>query len=334
MTFDDIQSLLASLGHLGWIPPSRRTDEQNDAHWKAVGKMPMFAIAGTQTELAVGEKLLLTDTWDHPMTVRGLGRPFIGWHQYTGSCVGEGGGNALASLAFADSILRGDQEKVILPYWPLNYARSRLAIGSRGPGDGSLGSTFADSCKKDGVLAFGDPGTAEYHVSDGYTMGATDAKAEQAEYAISDGTKVTASDLEKSRVHLVKTISPIHSSDDLWQLHLNGFSATFACSYLCPPGGARVDGDVLFGELTKYGPHQQSTHGIWNHPKFGPLFRWQNSWGLRAMGAADPTPQEKAGGFWVKKAEVDRYLKMQDTEAFGLSQYDGYPAQTPTWRVM
>lgn len=113
----------------GWIPPEDRTLEEERANVAAIAAMPKFAIKG-RTNYAEG-KVLLFKFWEHPDTVTALGFPFPGVKQITGSCVGAGGGNALATLAMCDAIMRKEPEQIVIPFWPLPYGRSRFYMGDR-----------------------------------------------------------------------------------------------------------------------------------------------------------------------------------------------------------
>ena len=73
--------------HLGWIPPRKRTAAQIDAHVRAMAAMPKLAMPRSPFgDLPVGGKVLLTDTWDHPVVVKLLGQAFTGMRQASGCC--------------------------------------------------------------------------------------------------------------------------------------------------------------------------------------------------------------------------------------------------------
>jgi hypothetical protein len=69
---------------LGYIEPKDRTQEQADAHAKALASMPKFAIAAPAPAGPV--KVVLTDFWKQPSVVQDVGFEFNGFHQLTGSC--------------------------------------------------------------------------------------------------------------------------------------------------------------------------------------------------------------------------------------------------------
>ncbi len=318
--------------NLGWIPPSERTEEMHEAHFNALKAMPIFAILGdTMESIPTGTKVLLTDSWKSAAVVAKLGQPFTGWHQYTGSCVGVGFGNASASLAFTDVVLRGQQEDVILPFWPMNYGRSRLDMGERGPGEGSLGSCIAQSAVEDGVISWATPGLPAYSFPDGYQLAPDGKSAERLEMQWSDGTRIPQSLLEEGRKHLVKTAAALHGVDEVAAAIMNGYPCTGACMHFCNPGEAHVTGSpaVLLGNYNGTGGHQMSYHGVYQHPDLGLLIWNQNTWGLKVYGDADPAGGP-LGGVWQKAADVDRMMKSNGAEFYALSQYEGYPAQNVT----
>ncbi len=315
--------------NLGWIPPSERTEDQ---HADAVKRMPQFAIIGDPGySIPVNTKVLLTDSWKHPAVVAKLGTAFTGWHQYTGSCVGVGFGNAAFSLAATDVLLRGDAEDLIVPFWPMNYGRSRLLMGERGPGEGSLGSCIARSAKEDGVIAWSFPGLPKYFTSDGFTLGSNGDNSSRAEYQWSDGTKIAGGLLEESRRHLVRTVAPLRSADEMAAAIMNGYACTGACMHFCPPNGAKITNGVLLGNYNGTGGHQMSYHGVFQSPDLGLLIWNQNTWGLNAYGSTPDPAGGPLGGVWQRAADVDRQMKSGDAEFYALSQYDGYPAQQPNF---
>lgn len=322
----DIKSLL------GWIAPKDRTDAQHEAHEKAVASMGTFKIHGHWNAPPTGTKILLTDSWKHPDVVAALGFAFPGWKQFTGSCCGVGFGNAAFTLAATDVLLRGQPEQIIVPFWPLTYGRSRVDMGERGPGEGSMGSTIAQSAHEDGVISFSESGLPQYTNPDGLILGSDEASATKNEMAWSDGTKIPAQYLDEAKTHLIQTVAPINSADDLMAAIANGYPCTGACSHFCNPGDEKVIGDVVIGNYNGTGGHQMSYHGIFMHPQQGPLIWNQNTWGLNVY-ASDPSGGP-GGGVWQKAAAVDRMIKSSDAEFYAFSQYAGYPAQTPNWRVM
>ena len=98
------------------------------------------------------QKLLLTDFWKHPTVTTTVGYPYPGILQNTGSCVGAGGGNCIFTLAAIEVARNGDAEEALVPFWLLTYGRSRYDAGMRGRGEGSLGSTFAQASREDGII--------------------------------------------------------------------------------------------------------------------------------------------------------------------------------------
>ncbi len=315
----------------GWIPPSERNELQAEAHDDALRRMPKFAILGDPGySIPINTKVLLTDSWKSTAVVAKLGMPFTGWHQYTGSCVGVGFGNAAFTLAATDVLLRGDREDLIIPFWPMNYGRSRLLMGERGPGEGSLGSCIARSAKEDGLVSWTFPGLPKYFTPDGFTLGDNGDNSSRTEYQWSDGTRIPANVIEEGHKHLVRTAAPLQSVDDLVAANMNGYPVAGACMHFCPPNGAKITNDVLLGNYSGTGGHQMSYHGVYNHPELGLLIWNQNTWGLNAYGSTPDPAGGPRGGCWQKAADVDRMMKSRDAEFYAFSQYDGYPAQNLT----
>src|SRR6267142_2406356 len=135
---------------LGFITPAERTQEQHDEHARIVSNMRQFTL--TPPTLAKGDKICLYDAWSNPNVVKEVGFVFPRFHQLTGSCVGAGGGQALFSLIAVQRTISQNPTKAFLPFWPFDYGRCRFNEGDRGQGEGALGSSFADTLVKEGVI--------------------------------------------------------------------------------------------------------------------------------------------------------------------------------------
>jgi hypothetical protein len=299
----------------GYIPVEDRTDAQKKAYHEAVERMPSFGIAGEKPP--VGFKIILTDLWKHSKTVEALGREFPGWFQYTGSCVGVGGGNAQQTTLLADKLIRSEPEKPVLILWPYNYGRSRLLGGMRGRGEGSFGDTYAKSCSEDGSCDWEGDGLPPVSAANGMLV-----IGRSMELTWSDGTFAPQYVRDEAKQH--KFISaPLSSADQVRDAIVNGYGVTRAGMQYCNPGSASVQGDALIGRYNGRGGHQESWLGYWNHPTHGELFYEMNQWGANAYGKC---PSGAApGGCWIRKAEVDAFCR--NGEVYALSNYDGYPAR-------
>src|SRR5262249_35537024 len=81
----------------GWRRPDVRSTTEHLRHAAALRAMPTFLIEGAGND---ERKVCLWNCWRHPLAVAATGgKPFPGFHQLTGSCVGAGGGNTVFSLA-------------------------------------------------------------------------------------------------------------------------------------------------------------------------------------------------------------------------------------------
>lgn len=303
--------------NLGWIPFGEMNAEQQKTHLDCVDRMPSFGLFGDTPP--VGTRVLLTDLWKHAKTVEALKQPFLGWFQFTGSCVGVGGGNAQQTTLLADLLIRKEPELPVLVLWPYNYGRSRQLGGMRGRGEGSFGSTFARSASQDGSCDWVGDGLPTVSVANGmFVIG------RQAELAWSDGNFAPQAVRQESLNH--KFISaPLSSADQVRAAIVNGYAVTRAGMVFANPGTARVEGDVLIGRYNGRGGHQESWLGYWNHPQHGELFYEMNQWGANAYGTC---PSGAApGGCWIRKADVDAFCKARYAEVYALSNYDGYPAR-------
>lgn len=308
---------------LGWIPPSERTPEQQAAHETILMGMRKFRILGPTAPLPRGVKVCLFDAWKAPDVVADLGGNQFSWfHQLTGSCVGAGGGNALFSLIAVQRLLATNPTKAFIPFWPIPYGLCRADHGDKGQGEGAMGSWFADTLIKRGVVSAAEPGLPQFQTgNDGYML------SSQLEMQYSDGTSQTVRKwLETAAQHPLGAAAETTTIDDMRNALVNGYPLTFAC--LNNVSSARVagtgDNALLLGKWDRYGPHQQSVHAFWDHPFHGPVYWAQNNWPRGTY------PQDPAGGpmcgCWVKEVDVKRALQLQ-AEVYALSHLKWFPAQ-------
>ncbi len=296
--------------NLGWIKFEDRTPEQHAAHEAALAKMPVFALSGPTFDTP--PKVLLSDSWSHPIITQALGQPFTGFKQYSGACVGVGGGDAFQSLANLQAI-KDPTYKPVLIWWPLTYGRGRLAAGMHGQGEGSMGASEAQAAKEDGLMAADFPGLPQFKIDDGMF-----ALSEQIEMQWSDGEQIPAADLAESRQHLVKIVSPLDNSQAVDDSIRNGYPVTIACSMFVNPNSSSVRGSkepALVGVLNGSGGHQESIQGTWKHPELGRLFFLMNQWG-QSVYSTDPAGGPR-GGNWITEKAMDWICERGEVYAFG-----------------
>ena len=299
-----------TIKNFGWIPPDVRTPDQAAAHEAAVLAMPEFRIIGSAPKV---ERIILTDV---TKTLNG-GQDLLTFFQMTGSCVGQGLGQMLRTLNAIEIVVNGERQKPILPFWLLPYGKSRERAGLFGPGEGSLGAPASQAAKEDGFLDAADSDLPQpFEANDGLTWG------EQAEMKWSDGRAISQAFLERSRKHLIKTVSRARSAADVRDALINGYPLTCASDAGFEMRPSVQDGVLLNRRVTTW-HHQMSIHGWMNHSRFGPLYYILNSWGKKVHGVC-PTGAQP-GGFWITENDMEYIVRQGETFAF--SQFDGFPAQ-------
>ncbi len=307
--------------NLGWITPADRTQDQTDAHEAAVKKMPRFAMA--PTPVAAGTKIMLSDFWNKPEVVADTGMSFTRspFHQVTGSCVGAGGGNALFTLITVQRMLSEGATKAFIPWWPFSYGRCRFNEGDRGKGEGAMGSSFAETIAKEGILATTEAGLPAFQNADGLTL------TERQEMDWSDGgSSLVTAYLDKARPHPLGSAAEMRSTSDMKTAIVNGYPGSFACDRYI--GNASVQGSgadaAVCGRWDNNGGHQQWFFGYWENPTLGPLFAIGNNW----PGSTYP---KDPGGLplvtcWVKEADVQRAFGYS-AEVYAFSHLSWFEAQ-------
>lgn len=308
---------------LGFVPKRDRTAAQHTAAAQAESGM-VAQQALPVPALAKGDKLVLGSLWADPAVVADLGFAFPRIHQDTGSCVWAGGTNALMLTICAQRLLPGGPVRAFLPFTLHNYALSRHYMGDDSRGEGSLGSTFAQSLRQDGVRDWpsGQQGLPTYQIDDGIQAGSA---TEMAWSSVRNPGVQTV--LQTSKAHLLGNAALCKTSQDVKGLVLNGYGVSFACdNYIGQASlqGAGAEACVV-GYWNGSGGHQQYVGAYWEHPSFGPLYGVGNNWPSSTY-PADP------GGLpacwcWVTEAHVDDALQRLDAEVYGLSHQDWFPAQ-------
>lgn len=304
---------------LGWISEEHMDDAQKSFHHQALAAMPAFSVVPKGTPER-GTKIMLTDLWKHPRTITALGKPFLGFGQDSGSCVGVGGGNGAQTKNLVNSILLDEPEKIVLFAWYYNYGLSRLRGGMRGRGEGSFGSAFAKSLELDGSIDARHSGL-DTLLPDGDDSRGMIYIGKDRELQWSDGAFPSAEIKQAAKPQPFKT-SPLRSFEQVRDSIIAGRPVTRAGMPLVNPGTATVRNGVLLGKHNGRGAHQESWLNYWNHPELGELVWEQNQWGPNAYGA-DPAGGPR-GGCWITAEDCDRFCKSQYAEVYSLDSYDGY----------
>ncbi len=310
--------------------PAAMSRQEQVAQADIVATWPRFRISGHYDEPPEGKAFL----WTVPK--QNAGKVILANDQKKGSCVGQGFEKALGYLQSIDTWVRGERDQVRVPYfWLWNYGISRWIIDPRdGPGEGSFGAAIAEAGKY-GTFAQDDPELADlppYDEQGG--LGRTwHAQAEMDWSHINPTASKYAKYLARAKSRVVKTSSILRSSEEVAAALINFYPVTCASTWggkmRCPVVGTG-DQAVLLNSRSDTWPHQMCVIGWWRHPSLGEIFYIQNSWSVRAHG--DCPTGAPAGGFWVKKADID-YMIRDNGELIVYSSYDsGYPSQLIDWR--
>ena len=255
----------------------------------------------------------LTKIWSHPMVKEALGFEFIGFGQYYGSCVGCGGGNNQATLGFTDVILRGEAEKIYLPFWPLMYGRSRFYAGNRSRGEGSLESAWAKGIA-DGVLESSESGLPKFYTADGSIQ-----IGKSSEMVWSDGDSSPCTEyLERSRKHPIEKATVCRNAEDVWN----------AIGQLSPVGQGSMYGYNVVGKdengeaIGKRGPR-------WSHKQTIQGRRIRN--GKREFLNVNQWFYQGAKKVWIPEEDVNWICNDEDGECFTYQGLVGIPEDKLRW---
>lgn len=303
--------------NFGWIPISSQGEDTRSAFGDT---LKPFEITG-EDEL-VKEALL------YKVVSKACGYEFFPWDQKTGSCVGHGMLAVMATLQAVEIITQGQTyEKWQLPFFLFNYGQSRIRGGLSGQGEGSFGSSMAESCMEDGVPpcvpSLVQPTKQQ---DDSWTFGATN------EMKWSNGNSPPVDLFSEANKFHVKTTSQLKNSSEVIAALRNGYPVTIASGWwgfdplkIKPSGTPAVQ---LAKKSDSWG-HQQACLGFTTHPDHGVIFLIQNSWG-NAHGTPPGNYGEPKGSYWMLEKDMN---KICEEEVFAFSNFDGYPAQKIDWTL-
>lgn len=314
---DGVKSSGGPTWYFGWDGNGLATPEQERANRAIADAMPRFEITGRNRSTAN-----MVGLWEGSLKVNN-GRHFNTFRQVSGSCVGNGGGQATRYVAACDQAIRGEAEEGLeLMFWLLAYGKSREIMGARGRGEGSLGGAMAEAVKLVGFPSQKVSGLPVPDESDGLSWG------KSVEIAWSYYPSQPRGDWDaEGKKHPIQTTAKMRSSDDVREAIRNYYACTCASMW----GGQMrpsVTEGVLLNTHSDSWSHQMSIIGWQDHPSLGELFYILNSWGPQTHGTC-PTGAPP-GGFWVRKKDVDF---MCADEVYAFSQWQGFPAQEINWYI-
>lgn len=292
--------------------PLRRTQEQNDADAAIKASWPKFSIVETSDAADVTRAFL----WEPVKENRGSN--WLPYYQQTGSCVGNGGGQATNYLMAVEAWEKGEPEEVKFPLFYLYpYGRSRVYANLRGPGEGSFGSAFARAIKDDGIFSSELAGLPQQQASDCVTWG---GDVERQWSWSPDASELKRRWGPEAIKHPVVTVAQCRSADDVAVAIRNGYPCTCASMWgglmKCP-----VQDGVLLNSRSGQWPHQMCVLGWMKHDRLGELFWIQNSW--KNPHGQCPTGAPP-GGFWIRKADMEFMCR---DEVYAFSGFQGFPAR-------
>ncbi len=310
---------------LGFIVPSKRTQEQNDAHARAMALLPRFSMPG-YTDPPVGTKVMLTDFWKQPDVVADLGQEFTGFGQYTGSCVGVSEGNAVTTVACVQRTIEENPTRAFMCFWPFAYGRTRYLEGDKGQGEGAVDSVMGETLVGEGFLDVVLPGLPQFTKTgpDGFWL------TKQLELQWSDGGSKLVTDWipeAKKRAGMFKSVC--NNPQDIRAGIFNGYPCLNGCNNYVGAGAIVSSGGTSYvkGRYDNRGGHSTCFLGAWMHPNDGPLYLYSNQWPTNTY------PKDPAGGgrctVWLPESEVAKLFKTggDNGECMTLSRAPGTPIQ-------
>jgi len=315
------------LGDTGGYTPATMEPEVRRANEDVINSLPLYSFPAITAPSDVRQAFL----WRFARKQNGGKNPTV-FYQITGSCVGNGGGQAVAYRSAVD-IAVGDQERwQFPPFYLYPYGRSRAYMGAFTRGSGSLGSTMAKALAQDGIFAASEPGLPTHEDDGGITWGRS---TELGWSLIRDGSELHTKYRELAARHKCQTSQPLTDvaqarsviRDRLGTLTI---ASTWGGLNQCPLEGPQGNQRRMNRRSGRW-PHQMSVIGWEDHPTLGEIYFVLNSWGLNAHGTVKINGDlftddslAPAGGFWIKADEFDWIC--QNGEVYPFFDWDGYPA--------
>jgi hypothetical protein len=313
----------------GWTNPLNGSTDEKQAHAAALATFVPLPSYGNEPNVERPKKVVLNAVWNHGDVVKALGFKFPRVHQITGSCVWAGAMNAVFTRAAWDAIMLKEPERIGIPFGLNNYGRSRKRAGMVFPGSGSFGSTMAASLAEDGVTyADSLPGLPQPTNDDGIVYGGS----VELKWSITVPIPAELDSLAKQ--HPITGVAKITSAQQLIDaIQVAKCPITWACSKYINNGTVSGSGTdtVILGKLDSRGGHQTSLLGFWDHPRFGPLVKNQNSWPSSVYPTDPDTETGTPCAVWQSVDDLAKYLDSGDAECYALGGYLGFEAQTFSW---
>lgn len=278
--------------------------------------------------LLTGDRVLLTD---FNKIANGGVHPAYSWQQ-TGSCVNSGADNGLLTRTGIDACIGLDPVPFTYPFTLAAYGLSRkLAFGDDSEGEGSsgdamavalqqLGSTEWNTAGLEGVL----PVPKLYDIAKTYTA-EQEMKWSRASYcpqSVKDACK-------QHTISYVKITTVQQAEAEIRKARPFTIAGNWGSIMGQMPYKGTGANRVLFGSLTSNWEHQQSCHGVWNHPQFGRLWYIMNNWYFLNGGKCQPVHgapanDEPAGGYWVDDSMIQHQLSYRWGELRSVKTLKGY----------
>lgn len=307
---------------LGYIEPHARTNDQIDAHAKAMSQRVSFGLPFM--DLPKGTKVILTDYWKNPLVIKDVGIEFTGFHQLTGSCVGVSSGNGQFTLSAIQRTLPTNPTKAFIPWWPFAYGRTRYNEGDRGQGEGAVVSVMGRTIKDDGTFEITQPGLPSYKTDDGFYL------TQSIEMQWSDGGRIEQKWRDIARSTNVGGVATLSNTEGIRTSIVNGYPVLNGCSMYVGHGSIHEAGadSVVLGDYDGRGGHATCFLGVWHHPTLGYLYLYSNQWPTSTY------PKDPAGAgrccVWLRERSVETMFSRlggNDGETMAISHLNYFPAQ-------
>jgi hypothetical protein len=311
----------------GWVPPKFRNPVEEEAHEVAMSRaLPSLKFTNGVYREADG-RFACWKPFSELMVQEGVTQdpqllPYN--FQTTGSCVGAGGENMLKTL-MAVEIRAGELEAWKRLWWPYPYGKSRLRAGMRTPGEGSLGSTWADAITKDGIFAWeAKPGLPPFKNVSGWQQLTAADERQWSDGDAASSVEVAGLGLE----HLVGSYAIVRNSDEWKAAHQNGYCVTLASMFGTRGPTRKGNPEIMVADWNDTWPHQMYSDETWDHPSLGRVHRIGNNWGKTAHPA--PLQGEPWGGLgYIMPAIADKICREREVIAF--SFFSGFKQRRLDW---
>lgn len=313
----------------GWIPPQERTREQQRSVEEWHEQIGWFEDRATFIPNA---ELPRKVSYYHAEMLVNNGRLLNRPYQYTGSCVGVSGARAQSHAMMGDKLVRGNQERVFLPFPFATYGIGRELSGARSTGSGSYGKVQAEAANRFGMVDVDFEKVPQPTIKKGWAFYSRDIELS---WSHPRAWPVPRSEMEAhANEHQTLFYARIRTLEGLIQAMAQMFGLTIAGNFGSRP---RIEKGYLIADWNDSWAHQMSESAYDMDTPLGLLFTEDNQWNRNPYGANCPTlgkildkdGNNVEGSHHIRESVMER--RIANSEVYAISDTEDFKPRKIDW---